>query len=72
MGACKSKVKGGGASLSVNSASIIHLDAKIKKRIQNGEDIIGRKERYLVKKIDKTYPEYILKNKELYKDWIVI
>ena len=45
---------------------------EIKKRIQNGEDIIGRKERYLVKKIDKTYPEYILKNKELYKDWIVI
>ena len=31
MGACKSKIKGGGASLSVNSASINHLEAKIKK-----------------------------------------
>ena len=42
MGACKSKIKGGGASLSVNSASINHLEAKIKKRLQKQSNVSSK------------------------------
>jgi|TARA_B100001964_G_C14037393_1_gene511078 beta-1,4-mannosyl-glycoprotein beta-1,4-N-acetylglucosaminyltransferase len=44
---------------------------EIKKRIQSGEDIIGRKEAYKAQKLDSTFPEYLLKNKHVYKDWII-
>jgi len=42
MGACKSKVKGGGASMAVNEASINHLEAKIKKRLQKQSNISSK------------------------------
>ena len=45
---------------------------EIQKRIKSGEDIIGRKERYVVKKLDETFPRYILENKKKYHDWIVL
>ena len=44
---------------------------EIKKRIENGEDIIGRKENYKAQKLDDSFPKYLLENKNLYKDWII-
>ena len=43
---------------------------EIKKKILLGEDIIGRDEKYESVKIDDSYPMYLLKNLNLYKDWI--
>ena len=49
-----------------------YLDLEeIKKRIDNGSDIIGRKEKYLPVKLDSSFPEYILNNKLKYIDWII-
>ena len=44
---------------------------EIKKRIDNGSDIIGREEKYLPVKLDSSFPEYILNNKYKYIDWII-
>ena len=44
---------------------------EIKKRIESGEDIIGRKETYKAQKLDDSFPKYLLENKNLYKDWII-
>ena len=44
---------------------------EIKKKIILGEDIIGRDERYEVVNIDENFPEFIYRNKDKYKDWIV-
>ena len=44
---------------------------EIKKRISRGEDIIGRNEIYKAKKLDSSFPKYILDNISAYKEWIV-
>jgi beta-1,4-mannosyl-glycoprotein beta-1,4-N-acetylglucosaminyltransferase len=44
---------------------------QIKIQIDNGFDIIGRKEKYVPIKLDSKFPEYILNNKEKYFDWII-
>ena len=44
---------------------------KIEEKILNGEDIIGRKENYRVKKIDNSFPKQIFENKKKLKEWIV-
>ncbi len=44
--------------------------SEIKTRISGGKDIIGRKDNFIKIEIDKSYPEYILNNKEVLKDWI--
>jgi|TARA_B110000037_G_C17107494_1_gene500445 beta-1,4-mannosyl-glycoprotein beta-1,4-N-acetylglucosaminyltransferase len=44
---------------------------KIRKRILNREDIIGREGAYEVKKLDDSFPKEILINKEKFKEWIV-
>ena len=43
---------------------------EIEKKISSGQDIIGRKELYKSKILDKSFPNYILYNLEKYKDWI--
>jgi len=49
-----------------------YLDIKeIKKRINNGFDIIGRSEKYLPTKLDNKFPKYILDNREKYSNWII-
>jgi beta-1,4-mannosyl-glycoprotein beta-1,4-N-acetylglucosaminyltransferase len=45
-------------------------ESSIKKKIKKGLDLIGRNEIYKFKKIDKTFPKYLLKNKKLYNTWI--
>ena len=42
----------------------------IKKRIANGEDLFGRKEKITYKPIDESYPEYIQNNLEKYGRYI--
>ena len=42
----------------------------IKKKINLGEDIIGRDEIYKKIKLDASFPRYVLDNIEKYKKWI--
>ena len=42
----------------------------ITKRVQRGEDIIGRDDKFNKSDIDKTYPKYLIKNKHKYLEWI--
>ena len=44
---------------------------EIKKRINLGQDIIGRNELYKPVKLDNSFPKYILENKNIFKDWII-
>ena len=43
----------------------------IKKKISLGEDLFERGIKYKKIIIDETFPEYIIKNKEKFKDWIL-
>ena len=43
----------------------------IHKRIKENKDLLGRNYKYEVINIDQTFPDYILKNKEKYKEWIL-
>ena len=45
--------------------------SEIKRRIELGEDIIGRKDQYKKILLDDTYPEYLIKNLQNFKNWIV-
>ncbi len=45
-------------------------EAKIKDKIQKGEDIFERGFKIKKVKIDNTFPEYIQKNQDLLKNWI--
>ena len=47
----------------------LNLDS-IKEKILLGKDIIGRSEKYEFQELDKSFPKYILENKEFLKDWI--
>lgn len=44
---------------------------EIEKRIRNGQDIIGRDENYDAIELDARFPDYIIKNKNQFKDWII-
>ena len=46
-------------------------EKNIEKKISNNEDIFGRGFRLKKIDIDNSYPEYIIKNKEKYLDWII-
>ena len=43
---------------------------EITKKIALNEDIIGREDKFIKIAIDKTYPEYILKNLKELENWI--
>ena len=44
---------------------------EIKKRINNGSDIIGRSENFKPISLDQKFPSYFLKNKFQLKEWII-
>ena len=44
---------------------------KIAKRIQNSQDLFDREFQYKKIEIDESFPEYIVKNKTMYKEWII-
>ena len=43
---------------------------EISKRIELGEDIIGRKDNFSKIELDKTFPDYLLDNIEKDHEWI--
>ena len=44
---------------------------EITKRIEDGEDIIGRNEKYNSIKVDNRFPDFIINNKDKYLKWLV-
>ena len=49
-----------------------YLDVEeIKKKIILGDDIVGRNEKYKVIEINENFPDFIKKNKDKYKNWII-
>ena len=44
---------------------------EIKKKIVSGADIIGRKDKFEKVELDNSFPEYLITNKDNYKDWII-
>ena len=49
-----------------------YLDVEeIKKKILSGDDIIGRNEKYEVIEINENFPDFIKRNKDKYKNWII-
>tara|TARA_B100001121_G_C18591116_1_gene574690 strand:- start:85 stop:903 length:819 start_codon:yes stop_codon:yes gene_type:complete len=48
----------------------LNLD-EINKRIKLGEDIIGRDEKYIAINLDDKFPDYFLKNKKKYLNWLI-
>jgi len=48
-----------------------YLDIKIiEKKVKSGKDLIGRNEKYVIQKLDNSFPNYILENKHKLKTWI--
>ena len=45
--------------------------SKIEEKIKNKKDLFGRKIAYETVEIDKHCPDYIVKNKDKFKEWIV-
>ena len=45
-------------------------ESEITKNINLGKDLIGRDHEYFRVDIDSNFPEYLINNKEKYKDWI--
>ena len=43
----------------------------IKRRISSGVDLFDRGIKYKKVDIDESFPEYIYKNKGMFKDWII-
>jgi beta-1,4-mannosyl-glycoprotein beta-1,4-N-acetylglucosaminyltransferase len=43
----------------------------IKKSINSGKDLIGRNDNYKKIEIDSSYPEYLIKNRDKFKNWII-
>jgi beta-1,4-mannosyl-glycoprotein beta-1,4-N-acetylglucosaminyltransferase len=43
---------------------------EITRRVSLGKDIIGREDNFIKIDIDKTFPDYIVKNKNLFLNWI--
>ena len=46
-------------------------EENIKTKIEKGEDIFEREHKIKKIEMDSSFPEYILKNKDKLKDWIV-
>ena len=46
-------------------------EKKIKSKIERGEDLFNRDMEYKAIAVDESFPEYIVKNKDLFKDWIL-
>ena len=53
-----------------NKEEFTNIDL-IKNRISLGQDLFQRKINYKKIDIDESFPEYIYKNKDMFKDWIV-
>ena len=55
-----------------NLKGVKYLDKdEIAKRIVDREDIIGRNDKFKKIDLDNSFPEYLIKNLNNFKDWIV-
>ncbi|MDA9594760.1 glycosyl transferase family 17 [Candidatus Pelagibacter sp.] len=43
----------------------------IKQKIENNIDLFNRGHKYVVKKIDKSFPKYLIENIERFKEWFI-
>ena len=43
----------------------------VEEKINKGEDLFNRNMKYKAVAVDESFPEYIVKNKEILKDWII-
>jgi beta-1,4-mannosyl-glycoprotein beta-1,4-N-acetylglucosaminyltransferase len=43
----------------------------IEEKVKNHKDIIGRDDIFKKEEINKSYPDYILNNIEIFNDWII-
>ena len=43
---------------------------QIKNSIEEGKNLVGKKEYFKKIELDNSFPEYILKNRDKYKNWI--
>ena len=48
----------------------LNLD-EIKKKIENQIDIIGRNDNFTKIVLNENFPEYLLNNKQFYKEWLI-
>ena len=46
-------------------------EEKIANRIKNNQDLFERNFKYEKIEIDESFPEYIINNKTMFKDWII-
>ena len=46
-------------------------EKEIKKKIEANIDLFNRGHQYIVKKIDKSFPKYLIDNLEKFKEWLV-
>ncbi len=46
-------------------------EKNIEKKINEGKDLFNRNIKYQAIKVDETFPEYIYKNKNYFKNWII-
>ena len=53
-----------------NNSKFKNLD-RIKKAIENKLDLFNRPITYDIVKFDQTFPDYIVDNKDKFKDWII-
>ena len=45
---------------------------EIKKRINEGQDIIGRKDSFIKVNLDNSFPKFLINNQSLYSDWLIL
>jgi hypothetical protein len=55
-----------------NSIDNKYLDEKtIEDNIKNNKDLLGREHNFKKKEIDDSYPDYIVNNQKIFKEWII-
>jgi len=45
---------------------------EIKKRINEGKDIIGRKDNFTKVNLDNSFPKFLINNQSIYSDWLIL
>ena len=45
---------------------------EIKKRINEGQDIIGRKDNFTTVNLDNSFPKFLINNQSIYSDWLIL
>ena len=45
---------------------------EIKKRINEGQDIIGRKDNFIKVNLDNSFPKFLINNQSIYSDWLIL